>query len=490
MAEPTATAWVLLGTGILLAASVLLSRASGRLGVPVFLLFLVIGMVAGSEGIGGIAFDDYELAFRLGTIALCLILFDGGLNTPMWAIRSAGLTPAVILSTVGVIGTAGVLALGARLLGVPWEAALLVGAVVSSTDAAAVFSTLRASNLRLKKRVATTLEMESGMNDPMAVILTMEITLYLAGEHALSWWAAVSILVQLVMGGLVGYGVGMAGRWMLRQVQVYAAGLYSVLGFALAALAFSVATLLWGSGFLAVYVAGVVIGNSKFPFRAGLARFHDAAAWLSQVIMFVLLGLLVLPSDLLEVMWVGILISLVLVFVARPLVVALCLLPFRYSTSELAFISWVGLRGAVPIVLGIFPVLAGVPEAQLIFNIVFFIVVFTAIIPGATVGWLTRRLDLVSPEPPPPAAVLEINSMQEVRGELISFHLGPASVVCGMAVRDIPFPPGASAVLVVREESLLAPRADTVFQPGDHVYVLCDAGTEPRLELLFGTREE
>ncbi len=346
--EPEATAWFLLVLGLLLAVSALFSRVSARAGVPLFLVFLVLGMLAGSEGIGGIEFEDYGFAFRLGTAALVLILFDGGLNTPLAALR-AGLRPAAVLATVGVIGTASLVAVGARLLGFDWGPAFLLGAMVSSTDAAAVFSVLRGSGLQIRQRVGTTLELESGLNDPMAVILTLSLTGSLAAGRTPGLEILLEVLLQLGVGAAFGLGAGFAGRALLRRSRLQAGGLYPVLSLAVALLAFGLPTLLAGSGFLAVYLAGVILGNGEIPYRTGLRHFHDTAAWCGQLTMFLVLGLLVFPSRLLEVAGVGLAIALVLAFVARPLVVMLCLLPFRFPFRETAFVSWVGLRGAVPI---------------------------------------------------------------------------------------------------------------------------------------------
>ncbi|HEX2224792.1 MAG TPA: potassium/proton antiporter, partial [Thermoanaerobaculia bacterium] len=329
------------------------SRASSRFGVPVFLLFLGIGMLAGSEGVGGIVFEDYRLAFRLGTAVLVLILFDGGLNTPLSSLKQ-GLRPALALATLGVAITAGVVAVGAHLLGFGWPAALLLGAVVSSTDAAAVFSVLRASGVQLKKRVGATLELESGLNDPMAVILTLSFTALLAGEGDVDVPSLlVEVPLQLAIGALLGVALGKAGRKLLQVSRLPVGGLYPVLTLALALLAFSVPTLLHGSGFLAVYLAGMVIGNGEIPYRTGIVRFHDALAWCGQVTMFLVLGLLVFPSRLVEVAPVGLALGLILALVARPVSVLPTLLPFRFPARETALIAWVGLRGAVPIILAI-----------------------------------------------------------------------------------------------------------------------------------------
>lgn len=487
-AEPTPTAWILATAGVLIGASVLFSRASRRLGVPVALLFIVVGMVAGSEGLGGIFFDDYAFAFRLGTAALTLILFDGGLNTSFSALRLAW-KPAGVLATVGVAATAGITALGARAFGFPWEVALLVGAVVSSTDAAAVFSVLRGAGLHLQKRVSTTLELESGFNDPMAVILTFALTETLRSGQPLGLSVLAGVVIQLLVGAALGVGIGFFARWLLGRITLPAAGLYPVLTIAVACFAFGVPTLLQGSGFLAVYTAGIVLGNGDIPYKNGLLRVHDAAGWFSQVAMFLVLGLLVYPSRLIDVAPGALSIALFLAFIGRPLVVVLCLLPFRYSAREIVYAGWVGLRGAVPIVLGAYPVLQGAPGSERIFNVVFFVVLVSVALQGGTVGWLTRKLGLEVPEPPPPPAVLEVQSRTRLNGDILSFYIEGASAVAGSEIRDLPFPEGASVMLVVRGEEVLPARGATQFQPGDHVYVFCRRPDRPFVQLLFGQAE-
>ncbi len=489
-AEPFPTAFLLTLCGVLLALSVLFSRASGRFGIPVALLFLGLGMAAGSDGPGGIEFNDYGLSFRLGTLALVLILFDGGLNTPLTAIRTA-IRPAAVLATVGVVLTAGLAGLAAHLLfGFDWQQALLLGAIVSSTDAAAVFAVLRGSGLHLKRRVGTTLELESGLNDPMAVILTTSMTLSLARGIEPGWELVWEAVVQMVVGAGLGLGIGWAGRLLLKRLRLRAAGLYPVMTLALAMLAFGVPTLLHGSGFLAVYIVGIALGNETIRYRTGLLRVHDALAWLSQVGMFLVLGLLVFPEALLEVAWEGLGMGLVIAFLARPLAVLVCLLPFRFPPREILYTGWVGLRGAVPIILATFPVLSDAPGAREIFNIVFFIVVVNGLVPGATVPWVTRRLGLAANVPEPPPAVLEIASTQLLNGELSAFYIGSASAVAGERISDLPFPPGSAAMLLVRGQELMAPRGDTVFQTGDHVYVFCNSEDLPLLRLLFGQQED
>jgi potassium/hydrogen antiporter len=488
--EPAATALLLATCGVLLAVSVIFSGASQRIGIPIALLFLVVGIVAGSEGIGGIYFEDYRLAFRFGAAGLALILFDGGLNTPVGALRRVW-GPSGLLATAGVVLTALLIAVPARLWGLTWPEALVLGAVVSSTDAAAVFAVLRASGIHLKRRVGLTLEVESGLNDPIAVILTTTLTHNLMDPGALEGGLlAQEVALQLAMGIGAGLAVGYGGRALLSRLQLQTGGLYPALTLGLALLSFGVAILLGGSGFLAVYLAGVVLGNGPLPYRAGLLRVHDALAWLAQIGMFLVLGLLVFPSRLLPVAPLGLALALLLAIVARPVAVALCLAPFRYPARETLFIGWVGLRGAVPIVLALFPVLAGAEEGLIIFNLVFFIVVVNAIVPGTTVAWAARRLGLEAPEPPAPRGVLAIESRLPLKGELHSFYIDEAVVVAGVTLAELDFPEGAAVALIVRGDRLIAPKGTTVLQPGDHVYVVAPEEDAPLIHLIFGRHEE
>ncbi len=491
LSEPNSTALLLLILGILVAFSALSSRTADRFGVPVVLLFLVLGMLGGSQGFGGIHFSDYEMAARAGTIALVLILFEGGLNTSASSVRRI-LLPAGILATFGVAMTAVLVALFARLLGLAWPAAMLCGAVVSSTDAAAVFAVLRGGRLQLKPRLARLLEVESCVNDPMAVILTLVLIEALAAGsfHGGDIWnIALSVPIQLAIGLAVGLLIGWLGRMLLSRVRIRTTGLYPALTLAIAFLAFGASTLLYGSGFLAVFFAGMVLGNGNLPYRSGLMRVHEALAWLSQIVMFLMLGLLVTPSQLLEVAWIGLAIGLFLAIVARPVAVTLCLLPFRIPAKQTGYIGWVGLRGAVPIILATFPVLAGVTGAHRVFNIIFFVVVVSCFVPGSTIRWITRRLKLNTPEKPDSPAVLEINSTHALSGELTSFFIEPHLVVSGAKLSEIDFPPGASVVLVVRGRDLIAARGSTQIQPGDHVYVFFRPEDRPFMELLFGGPE-
>ncbi len=487
--EPAPTAVALVTIAVLLAASAVLSRVSGRAGVPLALVFLGVGMLAGERGLLGLAFNDYELTFRIGTIALVLILFDGGLNTPLAKMKSS-LVPASVLATVGVVLCAAALAGCAYALGVPAPQAMLLGAVVSSTDAAAIFAALRGSGIHLKKRVGMTLEVESGLNDPMAVILTVQLTKAALTGEQVGWRIALDVTAELVVGAVVGIVVGKFAAFVLQRVHLSAGGLYPVLTVAIAFFAFGSSTLLHGSGFLSVYIAGIVVGNARIPYKGGIARVHDAIAWFSQVGMFLLLGLLSDPLRLTQVWGMGLVLGLVLTFVARPLSVIICLLPFDYPWRERLYIAWVGLRGPVPIILATYPVMAKAPGASLMFDVVFFIVVVSAVLPGATIKAVTAWTGLSSKAAPPAPALLEVTSTRLLHGNVIAFFVDKASAVSGVTIADLPFPSGAAVMLIVREDELVAPRGQVTLLPGDHIYVITRPEDEPFVNLMFGKREE
>jgi cell volume regulation protein A len=483
----TDLALAMLAFGGLAAIAAIMTRVGRRTSVPVALVFLGLGVLAGEEGVGGIVFDDHVLAYRLGTVALVLILFDGGLNTRFERVRPH-LGPALTLATAGVVINAAIVAAGARLVGFTLPHALLLGAVTSCTDAAAVFSVLRGSRIHLPPRVDATLELESGLNDPMAVILTTAMTAYAATGHldllALVW----KVPLELAVGTAIGVGAGLACRVVLTRFAPSAIGLLPIVTAASAAIAFGAATLAHGSGFLAVYVAGLVLGNRYLPDRAGLRRVHDFVAWVSQVAMFLALGLLVSPRELGLVLLPSIALALILVAVARPIAVAACLAPWRHPRREIAYVGWVGLRGAVPIILSAFPMIAGVPGAREVFHVVFVVIVISALVQGTTVKWLTRRLGLEQAVPPPPPAALEIASMRRLDATIACYHVDAATAVAGVTIAEVPFPDHAAVMLLVRDDELMAPRGATRFVPGDHVFVFCRPDDEPTLALWFGRR--
>jgi len=486
--EPATTAILLVAAGLLLLFSVAFSRPSERIGIPVVLVFLLIGLFVGSRLPED--FVDFDLAFRIGTVGLVLILFDGGLNTPFRQVRQY-LAPASVLATVAVVGTAVTVALLARLLGLGWTEAFLLGAIVSSTDAAAVFSSLRGSGVQLRRKVGATLELESGLNDPMAVILTLTLTAQLLEGGPFNPTAlGIDILLQLVIGLVLGLAVGWIGTRLLDHIRVPAAGLYPALTLALALLAFGLPTLFMGSGFLAVYVAALMLGNRRLPYRSGILRVHDAMAWLAQITMFLVLGLLAVPEMLAASAVKGLVLALGLALVARPLMVMLSLWPFRYKPLESGFVAWVGLRGAVPILLATFPVLAGVPDALELFHLVFFVVVVNALIPGATVRWAVKLFKVEQGGLQRPSPVLEVNAIDHLPVQIISFRLDPAAMVTGNRAGALPLPKGADILLLVRGREALPVRDDTVLQADDHVHVMLRPENKRAVELLFGLREE
>ncbi len=404
MTEPMTSALFIASVGLLLSLAVGFSRLWTRTHMPLALGFLLLGVLAGSEGIGRIPYEDYHLTFQVGVVTLALILFDGGMNTPASAIREA-IVPAGLLATLGVVLTTLSAAGAARLFGFSWPEALVVGAIVSPTDSAAVFSALTASGTHLKQRVAHLLELESGLNDPMAVILTTAFTANLVkpGSEGI-WGMARDVVLEMLIGAAGGYAIGRLARWRASSLRLPAQGLLPAFTIGTACLAYGVPTLLHGSGFLAVYVAGITLGNGELPQGENLRRVHDATAWLGQILRFLLLGLLVFPSRLAAVAGVGLGIALLLAFVTRPLVVAICLAPFRLPAREVLYVGWVGLRGAVPIILATIPVLSGAPGSSELFDVVFFVIVVGSILPGATVPWVTRRLGLLAPRELPTAA--------------------------------------------------------------------------------------
>lgn len=486
-AEPWNLAVAILAVGALIGLAAMSTRASRRGPVPLALLFLGVGVLAGSEALGGIYLDDHVLAYRIGTIALILILFDGGLSTRFHRVRMH-LGPAVTLATAGVVATAAIFAVAARLLGLSWNEALLLAAVVSSTDAAAVFSVLRGSSINLQQRVSATIELESGLNDPMAVILTAAMVEYAMSGQVAPLTLAWQIPLQLAVGTLVGIVAGLGCRQALLRLPPTMMGLLPLVTTASAAVAYGAATIAWGSGFLAVYVCGLVLGNRSLPDRAGVRRVHDFLAWASQVVLFLTLGLLVFPSQLLEIAPIAIPIAVVLAVAARPIAVALCLLPFRYPGREIAYVGWVGLRGAVPIVLATYPVLVGVPGAERLFHIVFFVVLVSVVVQAGSVGFATRLIGLEREGPPPPEATLAIASMQNHEERIACYHVDARVAVAGATISEVPFPKDAAVMMIVRGTQLVPPRGNVRLEPGDHVYIFSRPEDEPEVALWFGQR--
>jgi cell volume regulation protein A len=474
---------LLVAAGLLL-LSVAASKTSGRLGVPVLLVFVAIGMLAGSEGPGGIVFDDPWLAQSLGVVALALILFAGGMDTEWSAVRPV-LFEGVGLATAGVLITAAVLAaLTHLLLGYSLLEGLLLGAIVSSTDAAAVFAVLRARNVRLGGRLKPLLELESGSNDPMAVFLTLSVIQLLMSPATSVAGVAVDFVVQMSAGGLTGYLIGRVTVLLVNRLRLEYEGLYSVLTLSLVLLTYGASAVIGGNGFLAVYVAGLVAGNSDFIHKRSLVRFHDGLAWLMQIAMFLTLGLLAFPSRLVSVAGPGLVTALVLMLIARPVSVFLALAPSALRVREKTMIAWVGLRGAVPIILATFPLLAGVPRAEDLFDLVFFVVLTSVVLQGTSIPAVARWLGVDAPMDEPPREVPPALAGSP-RGRLEEIRIGPRSRAVGQRILDLKIPRGALVVLVRRAEEVIIPDGGTELEAGDRLVVLADEGVLPGLHSLL-----
>ncbi len=476
---------ILLLAAVLILFGVISSKASARLGLPVLVLFLIVGMLAGERGIGGIAFDSPGAAHALGTVALAVILYDGGLQTPLSSIKAVW-KPASLLATLGVLVTALITGLAAAwILDLTLLEGLLIGAIVGSTDAAAVFAQLRNAGIHIRKRLKATLEVESASNDPMAIFLTIGLLEVLVNDVPFGIGLLQLFVMQMGVGAAIGLGVGWAAVALINRIHLQAAGMYPVLVTACGLLAFGLAANLGGSGFLAIFVAGVVVGNSRFVFQRGVFLFHDALAWLSQITMFVVLGLLVDPKGLLNVWFEGLLIAFVLIFLARPLAVIPMLRPFGFDRNEIALVSWVGLRGSVPIVLAIFPLIFGAPEAPLIFNVVFFVVLISAIVQGGTLAHVARWLGLAEVPPTKSAATLEITSLDEVNADIVEYTLAEDSRAVGRRLSQMALPESTVVAMITRGQDVIPPRGSTRLRAHDHLFAVLRPDTRPFVDRSF-----
>lgn len=476
---------LILLAAILLLVGILSSKLSARIGLPVLVLFLVIGMLAGESGIGGIAFDNPLGAHTLGTLALAIILFDGGLQTPTSSIKAVW-KPASLLATVGVLVTAMLTgAAAAYILDLPLLEGMLLGAIVGSTDAAAVFSLLRNAGIHINKRLKSTLEIESASNDPMAIFLTVGLLEVLVNGMQPGIGLLQLFVVQMGVGALVGLGVGWLSVKLINRIHLAASGLYPVLVAACGFLSFGVSANLGGSGFLAIFLTGVFIGNRRIAFQRGTFLFHDGLAWLSQIVMFVVLGLLINPLSLLEVWFEGLVIAAVLILVARPLAVAPILRLFGFNAREISLVSWVGLRGSVPIILAIFPLMFGLEGAELIFNVVFFVVLISASIQGTTLPIVARKLRLTEKPPAVPAASLEITALEEVDADIVEYTLSEQPRAAGRRLSQMALPDTTVVAMITRGKEVIPPRGSTELHPGDHLFVVLRPETRPFVDCVF-----
>jgi potassium/hydrogen antiporter len=473
---------VLLIVGAVLAASVLVALGSARTGVPVLVAFLALGMLLGSDGPGGVEFDDAELAREVGIVGLVLILFEGGLQTSWRRLRGV-VVPAALLSTVGVVVTTLLTGAAAHaLFDLTWLEAFLLGAVVASTDAAAVFATLRFT--RIRRRLARTLEAESGGNDPMAIALTLGLIAWIESPDTEGFDDLVLLVVrQLGLGLVIGVVLALAATWVFARLPRSVGPFAPVASLAAAGIAFGAADVVGGSGFLSVYLVGLAIGSTPSRYRRQLVGFHEGLAFLAQVAMFIVLGLLVFPRELPDVAASGLALALLLVLLVRPVAVVLSTAFSDFNAREQLLLGWAGLRGAVPIVLATFVLSSEVDTANTIFNAVFFVVVVSAILQGTTLERLAARLGLLSTAPPTQDAPIEVGESSPL--DLLDFEVAHDHAIAGAAVREVGLPRTAIIAVVVRGDDSIPPRGSTIIEPGDRLFVLVPHSVRPAVEDVF-----
>jgi potassium/hydrogen antiporter len=461
---------LILVAGAMLAGGLVASLLAVRVRVPALVLFLGLGMIVGSDVTGWIYFDDYELARSIGVVALGLILFEGGLAAGFREIRPV-LRPAISLAFVGTILTAVIAGLAAAwLFDFSTLEGLLLGSILAATDSAAIFSVLRGSTLR--RRVARTLEGEAGLNDPVAVLLVLGFIDWI-DKPGYGLLDMVGLFAsQLAIGGAVGLSVGWLGVEGFKRIKLASAGLYPVASLTAAALAYGAADSLGGSGFLSVYLAGLVLGSAAIPARRTIAAFHDGLAWIAQLAMFFTLGLLIFPSDLGGIAIEGSVLALVVVVVARPVAAFLATLFDRFTAPERLALGWAGLRGAVPVVLATFPVIEGVPHSTEFFNIVFFAVLLSTVLQGSTFEPLARWLDVTTSEPALPRPLTESGTIQALGAEVVEYPVAPDDQIVGRSVRDLELPREALVSVIVRGSEAIPPRGSTRIEAGDRLHIL------------------
>ena len=473
MMEPLTS--YLIAIPALLILSVVVSKGAGRFGIPALSIFLLLGMTVGREGPGGFPFSNYLLAQTLGIVALIQILHSGGLGTTLDDVRAVR-GSALVLSTAGVvIATALVGAFSVRFLQLDWLHGLLLGAAIASTDVAAVFTILRSRNVSLQGRIRPLLELESALNDPMTVFLSVGLLQLIVSAQGTSLARLIPMFFQqMIVGTVAGIVAGKVTRWAINSSRLEFEGLYPVLSVALVVLTYGVTQAIGGSGFLAVYISGIVLGAENYVHKRSLTLFHDGLAWLMQIVMFLTMGLLVLPSELSRMAVPGVALAAFLVFAARPVSVLVCLTPFRFSLREQLMVSWGGLRGAVPIVVATYPLIAGVPDAKTIFNLVFFVVFISVLLQGTTIPAISRWLGVASPLVTRFRYPIEYNPTADVKNELAEVPVPAGSPVAGRTLVEIQLPAGALIVLIRRSDETFVPRGGTQIEAGDTLLVLAE----------------
>ncbi|MFC0270620.1 potassium/proton antiporter [Metabacillus herbersteinensis] len=469
---------------ILLIIGVLTAKFSSRLGLPSLVLFIAVGMIASHY----IYYDNAELTQAFGILALIIILFDGGVQTKWKNVRKV-LLPSASLATIGVLVTTVIIGIFSKyILGLSWLEGFLFGAIVGSTDAAAVFAVIGTKNIRQK--LTTTLEAESGSNDPMAIFLTVAIIQLIQNPEAQLMNLILGFFWQMGLGLLMGILIGKGSVWFINKINLDSSGLYPVLSLALAIFAYSSTTLLNASGLLAVYVMAVLIGNADLTYRHAIVRFNEGFAWMAQILMFILLGLLVFPNELVHIAWQGIALSFLLMLVARPIGVYLSLLNSKFTFNEKLFISWAGLRGAVPIVLATYPMMAGIENDGLIFNVVFFVVLTSALLQGATITPLANYLKLSEGETKIVPHSLELISIGKTHNEMIELVVSKNAALSGKELTEISLPTDSLITAVIRDEKLITPRGDTKIFAGDTLYMLVSKKNRELVKQLIQEKEE
>ncbi|WP_240377359.1 potassium/proton antiporter [Bacillus piscicola] len=476
---------IILLAALLLIVGVTVTKFSSRLGMPSLVLFILVGMLFGSDGLGIIYFDNAEQAQLVGILALVIILFEGGTHTTWKTVRPI-IKPAVSLATIGVVITSLVVGIAAKvIMDLSWLEALLLGSIVGSTDAAAVFASLKERNINTK--MAATLEAESGSNDPMAMLLTIIFIELIVIDQPNYWVLAGSFFWQMGAGVLMGLIFGKLATAAINRINLDSSGLYPIFALSFALLTYSITSLFQASGLLAVYIAAIIVGNSEITYRHSIFRFNEGFAWMAQILMFIILGLLAFPEEILSIPVIvnGLVLSAILIVAARPLAVFLATLGMKFSLKEKTFLSWAGLRGAVPIVLATFPIVAGIDSGKMIFNVVFFIVLTSALIQGASISKIAKLLGLSGPKKDAPHHSLELVSIGKANAEIIEFKTDDSTPIVGETLNDINFPKSALISAIVRDGQLVTPYGETVIQEDDYLYILVARSQKRQLRQLL-----